>query len=84
MHASVHQAFGMESFQANLWLYIQQKYNIGAICDWACKIRTYLHIKICPIFELRFAEYFKVILVKSLYHASNHLIFNEENTVDTT
>ena len=47
--------------------------------------RTYLHIKICLIFELQFAESFKAILVKSLYHDSKSLdSFNEEKTAYRT
>ena len=64
-----------------LAIYTTKIYCIGAICDWACKITTYLHIKICPIFELQFAESFEAILVTTFL---NHLIFNEENTVYTT
>ena len=78
MHTSVHQAFGMESFQADLLLHTTKVHYIGEICDWTAKLYrtcTYLRIKICLVFEFQFAESFKVILVKSLYCASKSLDF---------
>ena len=40
---------------------VQAINSIDAICDWACKNRAYLHIKIGMFFELQLAITFKII-----------------------